>query len=61
MCIRDRSSFDRLEFEPGSNWHYSNSNYVLLGSIIEQASEQSFADFMEENIFEPLDVYKRQE
>jgi len=48
------SSFDRLEFEPGTNWHYSNSNYVLLGSIIEQVSEQSFADFMEENIFEPL-------
>ena len=48
--------FDDLEmdFGPGERWSYSNSGYVLLGAIIEKVSGQSYADFIEENIFEPL-------
>ena len=43
-----------MEFAPGERWDYSNSGYVLLGAIIEEASGRSYADFMEENVFEPL-------
>ncbi len=43
-----------MEFAPGERWDYSNSGYVLLGAIIEQVSGQSYAEFMEENVFEPL-------
>lgn len=39
------------DFEPGKFWLYSNSNYVLLGSIIERVSGQSYGDFMADNIF----------
>ena len=48
--------FDDLEmdFGPGERWSYNNSGYVLLGAIIEKVSGQSYADFVEENIFEPL-------
>ena len=48
--------FDDLEmdFGPGERWSYSNSGYVLLGAIIEKVSGQSYADFVKENIFEPL-------
>lgn len=48
--------FDDLEmdFGPGEQWRYNNSGYVLLGAIIEKVSGQSYADFIEENIFEPL-------
>lgn len=41
-------------FEPGKKWEYSNTAYVILASIIEKVSGQSFSDFMTENIFQPL-------
>ena len=43
-----------MEFAPGAGWNYNNSAYVLLGAIIEKASGQSYADFVEKNIFAPL-------
>jgi CubicO group peptidase (beta-lactamase class C family) len=46
-----------LDFEPGKNWKYSNSGYVLLGAIIEKVSGKSYAHFVQENIFEPLDMH----
>lgn len=45
---------DALDFTPGERWAYSNSGYVLLGAIIEKASGLSYADFIAQNIFEPL-------
>jgi CubicO group peptidase (beta-lactamase class C family) len=43
-----------LAFEPGAKWSYSNSGYVLLGYLIEKTSGQSYATFVQENIFAPL-------
>ncbi len=43
-----------LDFEPGSDQRYSNSNYILLGYIIEMLSGKSYREFMQVNIFEPL-------
>ncbi|MGB0424674.1 MAG: serine hydrolase, partial [Flavobacteriales bacterium] len=43
-----------LDFEPGKQFNYSNSGYVLLGAIIEVASEKSYEEFLQENIFDPL-------
>lgn len=43
-----------LEFQPGEKWNYSNSGYVLLGYLIEKISGQSYADFVQQNIFTPL-------
>ena len=45
-----------LEFTPGKKWNYSNSGYVLLGYLIEKASGQTYADFVRQNIFVPLDM-----
>jgi CubicO group peptidase (beta-lactamase class C family) len=45
-----------LAFEPGSNWAYSNSNYILLGMIIEKRSGMSYAQFLRKNIFSPLQL-----
>ena len=41
-------------FEPGSEWRYSNSAYVLLGMIVEIAAEQPYQQFMANNVFKPL-------
>src|SRR5579863_1533099 len=43
-----------LEFEPGTQYSYSNTGYLLLAYIIEKVSELSFESFLEENLFTPL-------
>jgi CubicO group peptidase (beta-lactamase class C family) len=43
-----------LDFQPGEQWSYSNSGYVLLGYLIEKISGESYAHFVQDNIFKPL-------
>jgi CubicO group peptidase (beta-lactamase class C family) len=45
-----------LDFQPGEKWNYSNSGYVLLGYIIEQVSGQSYETFLQQHIFDPLQM-----
>ena len=45
-----------MEFAPGDGWNYNNSAYVLLGAIIEKITGQSYSDFVEKNIFAPLEM-----
>jgi CubicO group peptidase (beta-lactamase class C family) len=45
-----------LEFEPGSKYSYSNSNYNLLAYIIEKVSGKDYGTFLRENIFSPLEM-----
>ena len=42
-----------LLFEPGSQFGYSNSGFIVLGLIVEAVSGMSYYDFVRENIFEP--------
>lgn len=44
----------QLEFSPGTDFNYSNSNYALLASIIERVSGISYSDFLSINFFEKL-------
>lgn len=43
-----------LEFQPGTNWQYSNTGMATLGRIIEVASDQPYDRFVEEHILKPL-------
>jgi len=43
-----------LNFPPGTRYLYSNSNFMLLGRIVEQVSGESFAEFLDRRIFAPL-------
>ena len=43
-----------LEFQPGSQYRYSNSGYFLLGDIIERVAGVSYEDFLNHHIFGPL-------
>ena len=43
-----------LDFEPGTKWQYSNTNYVIAGEIVEKASGQKLMQFLGEHIFHPL-------
>ena len=42
------------DFEPGTGWWYSNSNYALLGAVIEKVSGKSWGAFMKTEIFDTL-------
>ena len=46
-----------FDFKPGTQYLYNNSGYHLLGMIIEQVSGVSYAQFMQENIFQPLGMH----
>jgi D-alanyl-D-alanine carboxypeptidase len=41
-------------FAPGQGWNYSNSNYILLGMIIEQITHQPVEKVFQQYIFQPL-------
>jgi D-alanyl-D-alanine carboxypeptidase len=43
-----------LDFEPGSQWQYSNTGYVAAGLIVEQASRMKLMDFLSARVFVPL-------
>jgi CubicO group peptidase (beta-lactamase class C family) len=43
-----------LNFAPGEEYNYSNSNYILLGEIVKRVSGKSLSEFADENIFKPL-------
>jgi CubicO group peptidase (beta-lactamase class C family) len=45
-----------LEFEPGEKMAYSNSGYVLLGFLIEKVSGETYQNFLQKNIFDPLEM-----
>lgn len=42
------------DFEPGTGWWYSNSNYALLGAVIEKVSGETWGAFMKGAIFDRL-------
>jgi CubicO group peptidase (beta-lactamase class C family) len=52
--IVDRWAKKPLDFEPGTQWQYSNTNYVIAGMIVEKVSGQKLMDFLGEHIFHPL-------
>jgi D-alanyl-D-alanine carboxypeptidase len=41
-------------FDPGTEWFYSNTNYVLLGLVLEKATGKSIGDLYRQQIIEPL-------
>jgi CubicO group peptidase (beta-lactamase class C family) len=40
----------------GASYEYSNTNYIILGLLIQQVSGQSYADYMAEHVFAPLQM-----
>jgi CubicO group peptidase (beta-lactamase class C family) len=46
--------FEPYDFDPGEKWLYDNSGYVLLGSIVEKVSGESFGAFLQKSFFQPL-------
>ncbi len=43
----------KVAFEPGSKWQYSNVGFLVLGAIVEKVIDQSYFDYIRENIYKP--------
>src|SRR5579863_5318256 len=43
-----------IEWAPGENWAYRNTNYVLLGVLIHRVTGKRYEEFLAERIFKPL-------
>lgn len=41
-------------YEPGTNWQYSHTNFVILGMIMEQVYQKSMGELLRERVYEPL-------
>jgi len=52
--ILDQWACKPLDFEPGTDWQYSNTNFVIAGLIVEKASGEPLLQFLSEHIFAPL-------
>lgn len=52
-AILSLSKQQALSMTPGSSYRFSQSNYTLLAIIIERITEQSFPEYLRENIFQP--------
>ena len=51
---------DSLLFQPGSQYSYSTYGYNVLGCVLEGASNQTFMDYLKENIFDPAEMRSTQ-
>src|SRR3954463_860359 len=40
-----------LDFDPGTKWQYSNTNYVIAGQIVEKVSGQDIFTFLQQHVF----------
>lgn len=45
-----------LQSKPGAKHQYANANYIMLTAILESVSKQSYASFLNKNLFEPSDM-----
>ncbi|MCG6169493.1 serine hydrolase domain-containing protein [Leptospira sanjuanensis] len=54
------SEYPKLNFQPGVKYHYSNISYWLLGRIVAKVSGRSFDQYVRANIFERLDIDKKE-
>src|SRR5712675_392132 len=54
QAIADAWAKKPLDFDPGSRWQYSNTNYTLAGMVVEKASGMPFFQFVRTRILAPV-------
>jgi CubicO group peptidase (beta-lactamase class C family) len=54
QALQALTTVPELEFQPGTRFKYSNSNYLLLGDIVRRVSGEPLPQFLSAQIFQPL-------
>src|SRR6201987_651822 len=52
--ILDNWARKPLDFDPGTKWQYSNTNYVIAGLIVEKVGGEPLLQFLQQKVFTPL-------
>jgi CubicO group peptidase (beta-lactamase class C family) len=52
--ILDHWAKQPLDFDPGTRWQYSNTNFVIAALIVEKASGKPFFQFLQRRVLDPL-------
>jgi CubicO group peptidase (beta-lactamase class C family) len=52
--VLERFAHIPLDFEPGTEWQYSNTNFVVAGRIVEKVTGMPLMSFLEKRVFRPL-------
>ncbi len=55
-ALIDMFKFEKLEFEPGEKYDYSNSGYFLLGYIIEKVTGKKYEDYLVQEVLRPVGI-----
>ena len=53
-AIMQRWASQALDFDPGTAWQYSNTNYTIAGAIVERVAGMPFMEFLKQRIFNRL-------
>jgi len=54
--IMDSWAKKPLDFDPGTKWQYSNTNYVIAGVIVEKVARMPLLQFLQQKVFTPLGI-----
>ena len=54
QTIVDRWAGQALDFDPGTAWQYSNTNYVIAAAVVERVAGMPLMDFLRRRVFTPL-------
>src|SRR5262245_44960203 len=54
--IMDTWAKKPLDFDPGTRWQYSNTNYVIAGVIVEKVARMPLLQFLQQKVFTPLGI-----
>jgi D-alanyl-D-alanine carboxypeptidase len=57
QAILDGWAKKPLNFDPGTKWQYSNTNYVIAGQIVEKVAGMPLFDFLRQKVFDPLQMH----
>lgn len=56
--IMDRWARKPLDFDPGTRWQYSNTNFVIAGAIVEKVSGMDLLEYLQKKVFAPMGMDK---
>jgi CubicO group peptidase (beta-lactamase class C family) len=56
QAIVDRWAGKALDFDPGTQYQYSNTNYIIAAEIVERVAGMPFMEFLQQRIFTPLQM-----